>query len=300
MRRGVRTPGTVPPVNLVHFLRRLWRHPSNRGRRLRSIARAAWWELRGAPAREIRLYGGLRFRCEPGSGVARGLVGYGGRPEYHEMGLVAHLLRPGDRFVDVGANAGYYSVLAAGCVGPAGAVEAFEPSEPARGRLLANIALNALSNVRVHPVALAESAGTARFVADRDTENRLASGQDGDTPTVEVPTATLDAALGDLPCALGKIDVEGAEGRVLAGAERALADRRPPVWILEAGKRLAAFGGSPEALVAWLSERGYEAGLYDADRRAFTFGGRPWDSRPNIVAVARDRRGWAEERVRER
>ena len=275
-------------MGLSHFVRRILRHPSNRGHRWRALARAAWWELRGRPVMEIEVFGGKRLRVHAESGVAGGLVYYSGRPEYHEMGLVAHLLRPGDRFVDVGANAGYYTLLASGKVGPSGSVESIEPGHPALVRLRENIALNALGNVRVHECALSDAAGPALFVHDRDTENRLAI--PADTGATTVAASRLDDLLGEAPCALVKIDVEGAELRVLKGAEATLARANPPVWLIEVGKRLATFGATEAELASWLAARGYDAGFYDADSREFRFTGPPWTDGKNIVAVARAER----------
>ncbi|KAF0244315.1 MAG: FkbM family [Planctomycetota bacterium] len=275
-------------MGLFHFVGRIWRHPANRGRRFRTLARATWWELRGRPVTEQKLFGGMRILCRPESGVAGGLVHYSGRPEYHEMGLVAHLLRPGDRFVDVGANAGYYTILAASIVGPSGSVESFEPGLPALARLRENVALNGLGNVRVHECALSDASGPAPFVHDRDTENRLAT--PADAGAVTVAASRLDEVIGEAPCALVKIDVEGAEMRVLRGAEAMLARKAPPVWLIEVGKRLATFGATEEEMASWLAARGYDAAFYDADARNLRFTGPPWTEGKNVVAVARTER----------
>jgi FkbM family methyltransferase len=285
-------------VGLGRFIRRIWRHPSNRGRRLRALARACWWELTcRAPGRAttLELFDGLRLRCYPDSGVARGLVWFSGWPEYHEMRLVAHLLRPGDRFVDIGANVGYFTLLAASLVGPTGSVDAFEPGQPALDRLRENVAMNALPQVRVRPLALSDAAGEALLTTGRDTENRLATADDA--VTAPVRAERLDAVLDEGPYAMAKADVEGAELRVLRGAERLLARATPPVWLLEL-REVANFGSSGEEIAAWLGSRGYDVGLYDSDARTFAFGGAPWTSRPNVVAVARSARAEIETRVR--
>ncbi|MBI2921475.1 MAG: FkbM family methyltransferase [Planctomycetes bacterium] len=287
---------------IVHFIRRIWRHPSNRGRRLRALACATAWRMTsavmGTPT-ELKAMGGLRLKVYPDSGVAKGLVCYSARPEYHEMGLVQHLLRPGDRFVDVGANIGYYTLLAAALVGPSGAVEAFEPGQPALDRLRENIALNRLFNVRVHALALSDTPGSARFLTGRDTTNRLAASADAASPSSSVPAARLDDLLSGQPCALGKIDVEGAELRVLQGAEGMLSRANPPVWILEVTHRLRDFGASEPQLASWLAARGYDLGSYDADARTFSFGPEPWSGRTNVVAVARSAKADVARRVRE-
>lgn len=287
---------------ISHFFRRIWRHPSNRGRRLRTLARAAAWRLTsglsGRPS-ELKAFGGLRLKLYPDSGVAMGLVCYNARPEYHEMGLVQHLLRRGDRFVDVGANIGYYTLLAAALVGPGGTVDAFEPGQPALDRLRENIALNRLFNVRVHALALSDAPGTARFLTGHDTTNRLAASGDAASAATTVPAARLDDLLSAQTCALGKLDVEGAELRVLKGAEGMLSRANPPAWILEVTHRLRDFGASQQELASWLAARGWDLGLYDADARAFSYEPAPWTERANVVAVARSAKADIARRVRE-
>jgi len=116
-------------------------------------------------------------------------------------------LRAGDVFLDVGANIGYFSTLAARLVGPSGRVIAFEPHAGARAALLANTERNGVAGlVEIVPIALAEREGEM---------------------TAEIQATTLDRWLEGRPelsarvrCI--KIDVEGAEARVIAGMQRSL------------------------------------------------------------------------------
>ncbi|OBF89126.1 hypothetical protein A5790_20920 [Mycobacterium sp. 852002-51152_SCH6134967] len=131
-------------------------------------------------------------------------------------------LQPGDTFIDVGANIGCLSALAAKLVGPGGTVVAIEPSPRAIAALRETVSTNALANVRVVTAA----------VSDHDDEIPLFAGPSyntGLTSTVahkgfpeegRVRAAPLDALVGreELATAiLIKIDVEGGEDRVLAG-----------------------------------------------------------------------------------
>ena len=76
--------------------------------------------------------------------------------------VLKRLLRPGDHFIDGGANIGYFTLLAARLVGPAGRVDAFEPLPENHARLLAHLDLNGLADrVRVHRLALSDRAGEA-------------------------------------------------------------------------------------------------------------------------------------------
>lgn len=127
-------------------------------------------------------------------------------------------LKPGDIAVDAGANIGLVALVAAQRVGPAGAVHAIEPHPVVARYLRDNVRLNHAANVQVYQVALGAAPGTARLSehAGDDSQNHLRPAGAG----VEVPVVRLDALLAGLPRVnLMKIDVEGYERFVLAGAE---------------------------------------------------------------------------------
>ena len=136
-------------------------------------------------------------------------------------------LHPGAVAVDVGANLGYFTCLAAKSVGPRGVVHAVEPAPANVEALERNIRLNELDNVVVHPVAAAEVVGvrTLRLTAKIDHHGLY---DHPDSPTVaeaRISTAPLDALV-DVPVKLIKVDVEGAEVEVLQGMAGLL--RRSP------------------------------------------------------------------------
>jgi FkbM family methyltransferase len=88
--------------------------------------------------------------------------------------FIAARLRPGDAFIDVGANIGYYSLLASRLVGSYGRVAAVEPSLSIRAELLTNLAVNGATNVRVISMAASDSAHSAVLYRGPET-NRGAS-----------------------------------------------------------------------------------------------------------------------------
>jgi len=154
--------------------------------------------------------------------------------EAYEPGVtdaIVATLGPGDVFVDVGANIGYFSVLAAAIVGDRGRVVAFEPYERARDGLDEMVRRNAaLPTVEIVPLALADAAGTAAlFVEDGITAHTTIEPDLSPMrhvaalrPSSTVPVTTLDEWMKTRPDLSGrvrciKIDVEGAEARVLAG-----------------------------------------------------------------------------------
>src|SRR5262245_12935214 len=106
----------------------------------------------------------MEFDCDLGP-LVREM--HAGRYEVAVVHRLRRLLREGDVFVDVGANVGYLSAVAAGCVGPSGEVHAFEPV-PRYHRELANLgALNPLLTIRANAAAAGETKGTARIGVSR-------------------------------------------------------------------------------------------------------------------------------------
>jgi FkbM family methyltransferase len=154
--------------------------------------------------------------------------------------VVERLVRPGDTFVDVGANVGYYTLLAAPVVGPTGHMYAFEPAESIFARLSRNLELNGLGWVHARRVGV----GAARAVATvepgppgKSGETRLtqlaaepppadASESAVETITILPLTELLDGLDATRPAVI-KIDVEGLEPDVLAGFEPLLRDALP-------------------------------------------------------------------------
>ena len=177
----------------------------------------------------------LDLACYPDCTMAHGLY------ELDTVRVIRRLLRPGDHFVDGGANVGYFTMLAALLVGAGGRVDAFEPQPENRARLEGHLRRNGLADrVRVHAEALSDAAGTAtihRFVGDQGnhgTASLFAGDGAVSSSSVDVPTVRMDEALGaDASPALVKLDVEGAEALAIAGMTGLLRGPRPPAVILE-------------------------------------------------------------------
>jgi FkbM family methyltransferase len=174
-------------------------------------------------------------------------------------------LRDGDAVLDVGAHVGLFTLLAARLVGPKGEVHAFEPVPANFERLQANIALNALSNVRPSRVAVGDENGEVslglrdeRLVGNSTCDYTVGA----ELGSVTAPATTLDSYLdarGLERVRLVKIDVEGFEYRVLAGLERTLAEAPPDAIMLELNaEMLYEHGSSPTSLIAQLQDHGYE------------------------------------------
>jgi FkbM family methyltransferase len=137
-------------------------------------------------------------------------------------------LRPGMTFYDVGANAGFFSLLGSVIVGPAGTVIAFEPHPETAAQLLKQISENGASNVEVVEAAICDKVGIAEFSDDTFAVMASLVGSDSGTKTIKVKTTNLDQLIDDkkLPDVM-KIDVEGAEIEALRGAEKMIRKKRP-------------------------------------------------------------------------
>jgi FkbM family methyltransferase len=152
-----------------------------------------------------------------------------GMYERAKMCRFAASLSAGNVVFDLGANVGLYSLLASERVGPTGKVFAFEPLARNLRFLKVHLELNEVTNVQVVEKAVSDSSGTARFSESQSASMGRLSGEG----TVAVQTVTVDdfLRLGAPAPRCVKIDVEGAEARVLVGARETLAKHGPTVFV---------------------------------------------------------------------
>lgn len=184
--------------------------------------------------------------------------------EPYETSLLLELLRPGDVFVDVGANIGYFSVLAASRVGEQGAVFAFEPDPDNYRLLLANAALNALQQ-RITPVqaALSDVAGDGQLFLSADNlgDHQVYASEEA-RPSVPIVLYNgsqflqdgLEGRLQRLD--LLKVDTQGSEYQVIAGLLPLLLQlpRKPRILIELTPHSLRRAGASGRALIELLAQ----------------------------------------------
>jgi len=188
--------------------------------------------------------------------------------EPHILAWIEDMARPGDTFLDVGANVGWISLVASRCVGAGGRVVAFEPSPPLIGLLRYHKRVNLASNLTVESSAVSDRPGRAMLYLQNAGMSALNSltrtavmvrdGTDSQGATVEVAKLTLDeyCRQKNLGPRIIKIDVEGAELMVLRGA-REILQRYSPTLILAVHPAQIPEGGTDE-LFALLADHGYE------------------------------------------
>jgi FkbM family methyltransferase len=140
---------------------------------------------------------------------------------------------------DVGANVGFYSLLAAQLTGEGGKVYAFEPLGRNVEYIRKHAALNRFENISIFEAAVADQSGEALF----DPGASIAMGHISDSGTLSVRQVSLDALLASgeiLAPDVMKIDVEGAEYAVLQGAKNLLSSHRPLIFLDTHGRDVHA------------------------------------------------------------
>jgi FkbM family methyltransferase len=217
----------------------------------------------------MRWFADLLVAAWPGNEMSRALF-LTGTYEPNELVWMSDELTKGMTVIDVGANMGLYSMIASRLVGESGHVIALEPSAREFQRLAFHVTLNDLQNIRCIQVAASDSSGDARLsIAGEWNAGHNTLGKFFDpavvTARVEgVRTQTIDALVADLRLErvdLVKIDVEGHELKVLAGAVETLTRFRPRILIEVFEDTLHRQGASVEAVLALLEGYGYR--LYE-------------------------------------
>lgn len=159
--------------------------------------------------------------------------------EYEKQKEFVKLVKGGDIVFDIGANVGFYTLLASALVGDAGHVYAFEPLPRNIGLLQRHVAVNGLTNVTIVEGAVSNREGTARFDASVLPEMAHLSDSGG----IPVKVFTLDSLAGagvvGAPTLL-KIDVEGAEADVIRGGRSVLQQHHPIILLATHGPEVHA------------------------------------------------------------
>lgn len=218
-------------------------------------------------------------------------IGFFGSYEPELREIMRVVLPAGATAVDVGANAGWHTLLMARLVGPRGRVLAVEPNPSVREYLRRNVALNRFGQVEIVGAALAETPGALNFVAPDADHAASASGYvvaGGPVPSdaVRVEASTLDILAAEKKLDrldLIKIDAEGFEWPILQGAQTVI-ERFRPYIIFEFDRASAAAGrDSGQFFAEFFQRRNYRlfavgrnwAGLIDTGN---------WPNTANIFA----------------
>jgi FkbM family methyltransferase len=255
-------------MSVLDVLKFITSHPVNSQRALPALYRFAKWQIASRMAPGAIAYdwlGGARFLVRRGQTGLTGNV-YAGLHEFADMGYLLHVLRPGELFVDVGANLGSYTILA-GAVAKA-RVLAFEPVPETFRLLVENVRLNSLDNdVEALNVGLGKADGVLAFTSDVDTWNHALAEGESSERAVDVAVTTLDRALRGAVPAMIKIDVEGYEAPVLEGAGNVLCEAGLHTVIMELNGSASRYGFDESAIMRTMLANGFRSHSYDPIRR---------------------------------
>ena len=242
------------------------------------MLRYARWQI------ESRLSNEVEFKWIEGAKliVRNGMTGatgniYCGLHEFADMAFLLDLLRPGDLFVDAGANIGSYTVLASAVCGARSV--AIEPDPLTMASLKRNIEVNDVADrITAVEAALGSRAGFTWFSVGQDTTNRVV--KEGGSDTHEVKVRTFDEILAGLDPVLIKIDVEGYEPEVIAGAFETLRNASLLAILIET---------VGDSVGAELEATGFHHAFYDPFTRVLSsFDGRSSGLGPGNSLFVRD------------
>lgn len=178
--------------------------------------------------------------------------------------LMAHHLKQSSCFVDVGTNLGWFTCLASKLI-PHGRVYGFEMDDKNFALVQRNLALNHCENAQVQHAAVSDAAGMVTYVREDDSPSSvLRMSQDAsanESDTVSIHSVCLDEFFADEPARpdLMKIDVEGAEMKVLHGMKGLLERDAPTLFVEIHPADLPGFGSSSAEVLSFLADHGYSA-----------------------------------------
>lgn len=246
--------------DILRIARFIAEHPLTRDHRLAAWQRVVGWQVTSRARSEVIVpwLGGLRLSARRGM---RGITGniYAGVHEFRDMMLTMHFLRPGDLFLDVGANVGSYAMLASGISGAS--TWSFEPDPVTLGYLARNVSLNDLGKlVTIFDCALGDADGDVPFSIGLDTNNKVLT-EGSDDPVRVVRQRRLDGLTRDVTPTMMKMDTEGHEDHVFAGAQDTL-DRE--------GLRIIVAETVSPTVKAMLLDRQFVQGYYDPTTRVLS------------------------------
>lgn len=256
--------GVWPNMSLVNTLNFILTHPLNRKRRFASMVDFFKWQVasRMIPGDIIHEWiNGSKFIVRKGETGLTGNV-YAGLHEFTDMAFLLHFLRSNDLFVDVGANAGSYSILAASVIGAK--TVAFEPVPSTFSRLKDNMRINHLDNrMRCLNKGLGASVGEISFSSADDTTNHVLAGGENRDDCINVLVTTLNDELKDQLPSLIKIDVEGYETSVIQGGSDVLRMNCLKAIIMELNGSANRYGFDEDKIVDLLKGNGFMGYSYE-------------------------------------
>jgi FkbM family methyltransferase len=289
-------------MKLSRFLRKCFTDPAAAWKSVKLLGRSVYgefyWTLKPNTPLLHNLQNGGVLLLEPGHSFT--YCFYPGVDSYEPDVRLAlqHLLKPGDTFIDCGANVGYFSVLAAQLVKKTGKIVSVEANPTTYSLLERNLSANRVG-IPVH-CALTTASGEVELfmpIEGGDVYSSLSSGgllQGQSTKSFKVKGQALDEVIDELDLLrvdVVKVDVEGAELEVLRSGDRLLSKFRPTIVMEYSTVTWSGSGANPEKLQNLLNSHSYHIYLLDAQSQSLVPVTQDvWESRyVNLILVPEEK-----------
>ncbi|MDF1676009.1 MAG: FkbM family methyltransferase [Vicingaceae bacterium] len=252
-------------------IRYIYTHPLTKNSKLSALLRFFNWQITSRLSKnnqQIKWIGNLKLSMHKGMHGATGCI-YVGLPEFNDMSFLLHFLDAKSNFIDIGANVGVYSLLAAGT--QKSKTIAIEPIPQTFQYLTTNIQLNQLENlVNCYNIGLSDKKGELHFTKDKDTINHVTAVKSENTINVKVDTLDNLLSHTSLSSTLIKLDVEGFEYHVLSGGSNTLNNENVMALIVELNGSSDKYELSDEMVDKQLVTYGFEKYDYNPFTRELT------------------------------
>ncbi len=252
-----------PMLGLVGYLSRRTPYFRGKGRLTEKVFHR--WTKRKRLVQIVRLTRQLRMKCKLWDEVQHNIWWLGPRYELKETRFFRRYLKAGMVFFDVGANVGYYSLLAADILND-GSIHSFEPVGQQYEDLMENLQRNELTNVTVNRLIMSNRSGSLDIHLGSEDNSGSASVEfvyrEADAGKETVECTTLDEYVKKHEIRqidVIKIDTEGHETSVLQGAQETLQKFKPLLLIEVRGEMLEEIGSSREQFYQQMKDLGYQA-----------------------------------------
>lgn len=240
-------------------IRYIYIHPLTKDNKFSALLRFLKWQISSRftkNALNVKWIGDLQLAMHKGMHGATGCI-YVGLPEFNDMSFLLHFLDAKSNFIDIGANVGVYSLLAAGI--KKSRTIAIEPIPQTFQYLTTNIQLNQLENlITSYNIGLSDKKGELHFTKDKDTINHVANSKSENTVSVNVDTLDNLLSHTSLSSTLIKLDVEGFEYHVLSGGSNTLNNENIMALIVELNGSSNKYGLCDEMVDKQLVAYGFE------------------------------------------
>jgi FkbM family methyltransferase len=243
-------------LNSFKTIKFLYLHPLTKGKGIAVLAKFFYWQLINLVTNKTKIFDWVNESKLIMSKGETSITGnyYNGLIEYEDMMFLLHTLKQDNVFLDIGANAGVYSILASKVIGSK--TIAFEPINETYKRLLDNININNVSH-KVNAVmkGVGSKPGELYFTNNFDTTNKVSKNNEENTSKVAI--TTIDSEIDINSTFVLKIDVEGFEMEVLKGSENLLRSGKIFSIIIELNGSGEEYGYTDYDIHALISSYGY-------------------------------------------